>query len=427
MIRGLRRRFFLLCAGMTGAVLLVLTGVLDITMERECRERSLREQQEVFSLLQGRLQEGKLVEDAWLGRLERENRLIISILDNGAPLYFSGGWQPETPRAELLRQAQQLSGEEPFLIAGRGESYRCLRAAPGPQQEGYELTLLFSLWAEQREIGWLRMRFFLTGAAGLAALTALSAALARLATRRAEENLREQRAFVAAASHELRSPLAALGASAAAILADPPGTERYVQAITGECGRLGRLTDDLLLLTRADTPGFSLQSAPVDLDTLLIETAERLLLPLRERGHALRLSLPDEEALPAVFGDGFRLRQAIENLLLNAVCYAGGEEEILLLAARAGKMVHISVIDHGAGIADDEKRRVFERFARGDRARSDRSHSGLGLSIVQEIARLHGGRVTLTDTPGGGCTFTLCLPVSKYRANGANGRCMDEK
>lgn len=416
MIGRLRRRFFLLCAGMTGAVLLILTLALDITMERECRERRLSGQREILSQLQGRLQEEALVADAWLGQIERENRLIVSILDNGVPLYFSGGWQPEMLRAELLRQVQELPGETgPFLIFGMGESYRCLRALPGPQ--GYELTLLFGLWEEQREIFQLRMRFLLAGAAGLAALTAGSAALARLATRPTEEGLREQRAFIAAASHELRSPLTALGASAAAILADPPGTAHYVQAITSECGRLGRLTDDLLLLTRADTPGFSLQSAPVDLDTLLIETAERLLLPLRDKGHALRLSLPDEEGLPAVFGDSFRLRQAVENLLLNAACYAGGEEEILLCAARAGRMVHISVIDHGIGIADDEKRRVFERFSRGDRARSDRSHSGLGLSIVQEIARLHGGRVTLTDTPGGGCTFTLCLPTLKHQGN----------
>lgn len=230
-----------------------------------------------------------------------------------------------------------------------------------------------------------------------------------------ERSIKEQNAFIAAAGHELRSPLAAMGASACAILADPPGTERYVRAITGECSRLGRLADDLLLLSRADTPGFTLQSAEISLDTLLIETAEGLCPAVREQGHRLSLCLPEQEELPAIFGDALRLRQALENLVLNAACHAGGEGDIQLSAVREGKTVRIAVIDHGRGIADAQKSRVFLRFVRGDDARSDRSHSGLGLSIVQEIIRLHGGEITLMDTPGGGCTFLLHLPAVKRK------------
>lgn len=417
MIRRLRRRFFLLCAGMTGSVLLLLMAALGFVVEQEYREMSLRGQQEVFKMLESRLQQEREIENAWLGRLERENRLIIAITDNGIPLHFPGGWQPQTPRAALLKEAAGREEEKgPFLLKGeQGENYRCMDGRVAVRQGEYMLTLLFHLWEEEKGIRLLRGRFLLAGAAGLLALATFSFWLAKLAVRPTEESIREQNAFIAAAGHELRSPLAAMGASASAILADPPGTERYVRAIAGECRRLGRLTDDLLLLTRTDTPGFTLQSAEVFLDTLLIETAEGMRPAVRERGHRLLLCLPDEEELPAVFGDALRLQQAVENLILNAACYAGGKGEIALSAAREGKMVRIAVTDHGKGIEDEEKERVFLRFARGDSARSDRSHSGLGLSIVQEIIRLHGGEITLEDTPGGGCTFILRLPAAKHK------------
>ncbi|MCI8622071.1 MAG: HAMP domain-containing histidine kinase [Provencibacterium sp.] len=412
MIRRLRRRFFLLCAGMTGMVLLLLMAALCGVLEREYREMGLRRQQELAGTLRGRLQSGKEIENSWLGRLEWENRAVISIQDNGVPFHFRGGWQPETPRAVLLdRMAERGEETVPFLLKGeRGEAYRCIRERMESFPGSYELTLLFSLREEERALWTLRGRFLLAGMLGLLVLAACSGQLARLAVRPTEASLRAQNAFVAAAGHEMRSPLAVMSASASAILFDPSKTRRYVQAITGECRRLGRLADDLLLLAKADAPGFAMQREEICLDTLLIETAERLTPLARAQGHPLHCYLPDEEELPAVYGDALQLRQAVENLVSNAVCHAGGEGSIELVAAREGHRVRIAVIDHGRGIADAEKERVFERFARGDSARSNRSHSGLGLSIVREIVRLHGGQVMLEDTPGGGCTFLIRLP-----------------
>ena len=80
------------------------------------------------------------------------------------------------------------------------------------------------------------------------------------------------------------------------------------------------------------------------------------------------------------------------------------------------KQVVLFVVDHGPGIADAEKEKVFERFYSGDPSRTDKSHFGLGLSIAQEIVRLHHGTIRLTDTPGGGCTFEICLPIEKRSA-----------
>ena len=120
-----------------------------------------------------------------------------------------------------------------------------------------------------------------------------------------------------------------------------------------------------------------------------------------------------EEPLPRCLCDGERIRQLLSILIDNAFCYTPAGGRVLLFLEASPGALRIGVSDNGPGIPDSEKERVFERFYRFDAARSQKEHFGLGLSIAWEIARLHRGKLLLTDTTGGGSTFLLILPDEK--------------
>ena len=247
---------------------------------------------------------------------------------------------------------------------------------------------------------------------------ALNVMLGRIETafREREASEARLRRFVADASHELRTPLTSIRGYAELFqhgLADRPADlDTAMRRIDSESTRMAGLVDDLLLLARLDQ-GRPLEQAPVDLTTLAADAAQdaRAIDPSRTVTCLAPPSCP-------IIGDEGRLRQLLGNLVSNALAYtpAGSPLEVItvlepsrgLTASRA----KISVVDHGAGIAPDAAAHVFERFWRSDPARV-RAHggAGLGLSIVAAIADAHGGHVLLTETPGGGATFTVELPT----------------
>lgn len=225
-----------------------------------------------------------------------------------------------------------------------------------------------------------------------------------------------QRRFVADASHELRSPLAALGGGIEMLLlgadqADPAARSRLLRLMESEIARMGRLVDDLLTLTRFDAnPLGTVQRAPVDLTALAADVADvtRLLAPDRD----VVLDFPVEMTI-IVPGDADRLRQALLNLCANARAYTSPGGTITVGVRRVGRDAVVTVADTGAGIASEDLPRVWDRFYRADPARARQSGQGglgLGLAIVQAIIRAHGGTVTIESAPGAGTCVTLTLP-----------------
>lgn len=154
---------------------------------------------------------------------------------------------------------------------------------------------------------------------------------------------------------------------------------------------------------------------PVDADALVIGAHEQFAPLVKARGLRLALDLP-EETLPPLWGDAGRLRQLLLVFISNACAYAPAGSDVTLRARAEKGWVLLSVEDHGPGVPDAEKAHVFERFYRADKSRTGKEHYGLGLSVAQELAALHGGDILLTDTPGGGATFTLRLPVRARKA-----------
>jgi signal transduction histidine kinase len=255
----------------------------------------------------------------------------------------------------------------------------------------------------------------LRGALWLAlAVSALS--LAAVERARAAEGRATQRekAFLASVTHELRTPLAAirlLGERLAEGRGDPP---EYGALMAEEALRLDALVERVLAATRAgERPSFG----PVDPGDL-VRSAVRVIAPRAERRRVTLVCRADRP-LPTATWDGESVRHALLNLLDNAVKHGREGGRVEAHAETEGSAVSFHVRDDGPGIGRREREGVFQRFVRGT---TDAPGTGLGLHLVEEVARAHGGRVDLKTAEGQGCTFTLRLPLVPPGAVAAAGR-----
>ena len=222
---------------------------------------------------------------------------------------------------------------------------------------------------------------------------------------RLEQAQSRQRRLVADASHELRSPVAAIRQHAEVALAHPGRTTiaELAATVLAEDLRLQRLAEDLLLLTRADEQTLALRRRPVDLDDLVFEEARRL-----RDATGLRVDTTMVSA-GRVDGDAAGLRRVLRNLADNAARHARGR--LAFAVAEHDGVVRMEVDDDGPGIPEPDRTRVFERFVRLDEARvRDAGGSGLGLAIVAELVAAHGGTVVIAPSSLGGARVQVTLP-----------------
>jgi signal transduction histidine kinase len=221
---------------------------------------------------------------------------------------------------------------------------------------------------------------------------------------RLEDSARRQRRFVADASHELRSPLAAIRTSLEVGLAHPDRAPWPVIAerAAQQSIRLEELIQQLLLLAKGDEQQLSSQYRQVDLAVLLRDVAAGT----PDRRCALRLDMAPGAAS---VGNPDQLRRLFRNLVDNAVRHA--RSEVLITATTTAGAVRVEIDDDGPGIAAADRERVFDRFVRLDGSRDRRSGSaGLGLAIAREIALAHRGDITIADSPTGGARMIVTLP-----------------
>ena len=232
---------------------------------------------------------------------------------------------------------------------------------------------------------------------------------------RLKDNEQHLRQFVADASHELRTPIAAV--SAYAELFERGGTEhsddlpRIVSGIRVETARMDRLVNDLLTLARLDE-GVPMEMAPVELVSLASDAVRTATAVGPEWPVRFWAAHPVE-----VTGNKDRLRQVLDNLLANVRAHTPRGTAATVRVDQVGDHAEIEVRDKGPGMPDEEARRVFERFYRVDPARTRTSGgSGLGLSIVAAIVAAHGGTVSATSSPGSGMVVTVRLPTTSVHA-----------
>lgn len=217
--------------------------------------------------------------------------------------------------------------------------------------------------------------------------------------------------FVTNISHELKSPVGALALLAETLLAedDPDVSRRLAERIVIESHRVGRTIDDLLELSRIEIEQAPVREA-VPVHLVVAEAVERM-RPAAELRH-IAIDAPEPSNRLKVIGDRRQLVSALGNLLDNAIKYSDQGATVAVRSAHDGRMVDISVADHGIGIPARDLERIFERFYRVDRARSrETGGTGLGLAIVRHVATNHHGEVRVTSAEGEGSTFTLRLPA----------------
>jgi two-component system OmpR family sensor kinase len=221
-----------------------------------------------------------------------------------------------------------------------------------------------------------------------------------------------QERFVADVSHELRTPLTTIQGNVdllkRGVAQDPETGQEALAIIEEEAGRMARLASDLLLLAQADA-GIKLDLKPVELDTLLLEVYRQGRLMVA--GQEIKLGHEDQAI---VLGDADRLKQLLLNLVDNAVKYTPAGGQIVLMLYREPEWTRVLVKDSGIGIPAEDLPRIFDRFYRVERPRSEgKTGTGLGLSIARWVAEAHGGNLTVESQQGEGTTFTLWLQTRR--------------
>ena len=219
--------------------------------------------------------------------------------------------------------------------------------------------------------------------------------------------------YVHGLTHELKSPLAAIRGSAELLEGQDampaPDRERFVASIRRQAERMATMIDKLLALAAVEHRQHLEDPRPVDLRAVLDDAAEDALPRLRQAGVTLSCAL--DEGLPPVHGDAFLLRQALDNLVENAIDFAPAGSVVDVRVHAVGDNVALDVADRGPGVPEYARDRVFERFYSLARTDGGSRSSGIGLCFVAEVAALHEGRVALEGRDGGGTVARLVLPA----------------
>jgi signal transduction histidine kinase len=220
--------------------------------------------------------------------------------------------------------------------------------------------------------------------------------------------------FAASVSHELKTPLTSIRMFAEALTMGvhkrPEAQKEYLQTIISESERLSRLLNNVLDFSKIEQGTRTYRFEPTSLEEVIHAAEEAMAFPMDQKGFNLQVEV--EEGIPEIQADRDALEQAVLNLLHNAMKYSGESREIQLKLHRNGDMASIDVIDHGVGIVEEDRDRIFGKFFRVPGIENQKiPGTGLGLTIVSHIARSHGGRVEVVSQPGEGSAFSLILPL----------------
>ena len=221
-----------------------------------------------------------------------------------------------------------------------------------------------------------------------------------------------RRDFVANVSHELKTPVGAMGVLAEAVLAssdDPETVRHFAEKMVTESHRLASMVGELIELSRLQGGERLPDLEAVDVDAVVAEALSRHKVAADNADIAITTDAPTGFQ---VLGDETLLVTAIANLVSNAIAYSPNGSSVSVSRRRRGDLIEIAVTDRGIGIAPADQERVFERFFRVDKARSRATGgTGLGLAIVKHVAANHNGSIRLWSQPGTGSTFTLSIPA----------------
>ncbi len=290
-------------------------------------------------------------------------------------------------------------------------------ASSGEEDGRWQLLITHQAGSLQAAVSSTRRRN-LAISFGILLLLAASMSMTIVATRRAERLARQQINFVAGVSHELRTPLAVICSAgenlADRVVSDPRQVARYGTVIYKEGRRLTEMVEQVLEFAGAQSGRRRYEFRSTQVADLINGTLTACRAQTQESGFHVETEI--ESNLPPVSGDEAALKLALQNLISNTIKYDGESRWARLSAqmgaGERGAEVRITVEDRGSGIATVDLPHIFEPFYRGrDVVAAQIQGSGIGLSLVKQIAEAHGGRISVRSTPGAGSAFTLHLPV----------------
>ena len=231
-----------------------------------------------------------------------------------------------------------------------------------------------------------------------------------------------RRDFVANISHELKTPIGAVGLLAEAIHAasdDQAQVRRFAKRLTKEYQRLARITQEIIELSRLQAADVLTKPELVKIGHVIAHAIDQNRVEAESNGVSL---ISGGDLSSKVYGDESLLTVAVHNLVANAIQYSPAGSRVGIGVSCADGVIAIAVTDQGIGLADEDLTRVFERFYRVDQARSRRTGgSGLGLSIVKHVAQNHGGDIRVWSQLGKGSTFTIRLPEASLEISQSIG------
>jgi len=349
------------------------------------------------------------VEDLFMGET------AVFLAGEDGRLAFRGGGPPpafaqdakEIAVAQWAHEHSEPAGQGTATLGGARALHLPLLGSRGPVG-----VLAIAIDPERHRAGPDPMRL-LEAFAGQAALALERALVARDAHRQrlAAEGEKLRNAILAAVSHDLRTPLAAISGAASSLVTsedrlDPSARRELVLTIHEEAQRMNRLANNLLEMGRLQSRSIVLRREWQPLEEVFGSALHQLEASIQDRDVAIRV--PDD--LPLVAIDEVLIERVLVNLIENALRYAPAGAPIELIAsARPGEMT-VEVLDRGPGLVPGEEGVIFDKFFRGEAARS-RHGVGLGLAVARAIVEAHGGRIWAENRPGGGAAFRFTLPI----------------
>lgn len=423
MFRKLHIQMTVFSTVVTGFILLLLTGACLMISENSMTKNSYISFKNNANSCIYHLENQQLISHTWILKSESSYGIQLRILDSGEPLFFDQ-LNPQIDYEDAFSRAKEISVQKYGLdIEGKRSStalseshffkmngyYACTAQIPN-KNGSLGMIILYPLDTLNHQIFSQRISFGLAVCAALLALAVFSWFFTGRMIRPLKESRKKQTEFIAAASHELRSPVTVILSAASSMeQAAPSEIPHFMTMIRSEAQRISRLVSDLLSLANADNQSWSIHPVPVETDTLLLDIFEKQEPLMQARKIHLFIDLPKEPLAPCLLDKG-RISQVLDILLDNAASYVPAGGTVRLSLSEEKENLCFTVSDNGPGIPESARKDIFQRFYRVDSSRKDKQHFGLGLSIAKEIISLHGGSIRISETPGGGATFTIVLP-----------------